>query len=167
MSEQDKQSRRLAALEQERQAYGLPQMPYPDLVRWIYPEEISSVMVPCLREKGFIVSSDPSGTGITGQVPSPQNRAFSTAYLECTAMYSIDPRVDVVPDKTVLSATYDYWSESVIPCVRELGFSMADLPTRETWLADPKLLDDYPFGNPEVEVACPYSIPSKIRLGEE
>ncbi|HSN44580.1 MAG TPA: hypothetical protein VLR88_11070 [Propionibacteriaceae bacterium] len=157
---------RVMALDGERRSYGLPEMAYPSLVRWVYREEIASVMVPCLASKGFVVTANSGGAGIAGPVPSEQNQAFGIALIECRAMYSIDPRLDAPPSEEQKALIYEYWSESVIPCVREQGLSMADLPSRQTWLADPQPMDDYPFGNAAIEMACPYNIPSQLWLGE-
>lgn len=166
MSEDEKESARIAALDDERRSYGLPEMQYPSLVRWVYREEIASVMVPCLADKGFVVTAQPSGTGVTGGIPSAQNQAFALATLACKAMYSIDPRLDAFPSEAQKELVFDYWSESVIPCERAHGGTMADLPSRATWLANPLPMEDYPFGNPKIETACPYNVPSQLWLGE-
>ncbi len=167
MTSDDMAAKRLEALDEQRRSYGLAQMEYPQLVRWIHTEEIASVMVPCLTEKGFVVTANASGTGYTGPVPSAQNQAFATAVLECEAMYSVDPRLHFDGnDPERIGLVYDYWSEFLIPCVRELGYEMADLPTKPVWIADPQPLADYPFGDAQVSTTCPYNAPSVALLGE-
>ena len=166
MGDQEMDAARTAALDGERESYGLPEMAYPSLVRWVLREEIASVMVSCLASKGFVVTASSGGAGITGPVPTEQNQAFGLALIECRAMYSIDPRLDAPPTEAQKALIYEYWSESVIPCVREQGLSMPDLPSRPTWLSDPQPMNDYPFGNSAIEMSCPYNIPSQLWLGE-
>ena len=166
MSPGDMAARRIESLDSERISYGLGPMEYPALVRWVAREEVASVMVPCLASKGFVVTAAAGGTGVRGPVPSSQNQAFGLATIECRAMYSVEPRLDAPPSEAQKALVYEYWSDSVIPCVRGRGLTMADLPTRETWLADPQPMEDYPFGNAEVEAACPYNVPSQAWLGE-
>lgn len=168
MSEDEKQTHRLRALDDLRQSYGVSEMEFPELVRWVYPEETGSVLVPCLADRGFTVTATPDGTGVTGGVPSAQNEPFARALLECMAMYTVDPRADsrqhALEKKRIY---YEYWSEFVIPCLRDMGRSMSDLPTFEVFAAGEFIeLPEYPDGSAAYAAACPRSVETKYLLGD-
>ncbi len=166
LSESEMESRRLQALDQERESYGLGPMQYPSRIRWVYREEIAATLVPCLAGKGFTVEASSGGTGVKGQVASAQNQPFARALLECKAQYSLDPRLDLEPTEAQKALVYEYWSEYVIPCVRKHGKQIGSLPSRQVWLADPKPMDDYPMDDPVISAECPYNVPSRLWLGE-
>lgn len=167
LTDSEKQSLRLKALDDERESYGLEPFEYPALVRWIYPEELASVLVPCLADRGFVVSANASGTGVVGEVPSVQNKPFARAMLECKALYSVDPRAELpVYEREKGELIYEYWSEFLIPCLRERGQTIAALPSLEVFLTKPIALDGYPFGNADIEIQCPYAPPTAVLIGD-
>lgn len=163
MTDAEKQQRRTAGLDTMREGYGLPPMDYPDLVRWIYPEQLASVMVPCLEQKGFAATAGANGRSYKAAPGEAQLSAFSLAEVECSAMYSVDPRLTGEPSDAQKNLIYDYWIESMIPCLGEHGISVQP-PSREVFITTPQPLEGYPFGT-EIELACPYSAPSQALLG--
>lgn len=166
MSEDEKLRQRATTLDEHRISYGVAPFEYPSLRRWIAIDEIASVMVPCLRERGFVVSGVPGGNGVTGAAPGSQNEAYGRAYVECEAMYTVDPRLSTVnPSPAQKGIIYDYYAEFVIPCVRSQGMTIPDLPSREVWVANPQVLEGYPFGT-DLQDTCPIIVPPEAFLGE-
>lgn len=168
MSEDEKRAHRLRSLEDLRASYGLPVMEFPELSRWIYPAEAGSALVPRLADRGFTVTSTPAGTGVTGSAPSAQNQPFTLALLECKAMYTVDPRTTSRQHALEKKRIYDeYWSEFAIPCLRNMGRPMSDLPTFEVFAAGEFIeLDEYPYGSAMYEAACPSSVETRYLLGD-
>lgn len=165
MSEEEKQQRRTRQLDQEREGLHLAPMPYPALVRWIYPEEQASVLVPCMKDKGFVVKAARGGTGIKSN-PGAQGPAFGKALLECKAAYSVDPRIEAQNPAAAAGIVYDYWTEFLVPCLSQRGYTLSPLPSREVFVTNPVAPTGYPDGNEEVEKACPMNPPSQALLGE-
>lgn len=156
---------RLKWLDDLRAGFNLPAMTYPSLVRYVEFNEIASVLVPCLRSKGFIVAGSADGGGISTHIDPSQNEPFARAQVECYAMYTPDPRNLLPPTVDQKRVIYEYYSQFVIPCVRKQGFSINNLPSEAVWVADPKILEGYPWGNDQVLKACPINVPPAAYLG--
>ncbi|MCT1458719.1 hypothetical protein M3G03_04025 [Aestuariimicrobium sp. p3-SID1156] len=164
MSEDEKLSRRKADLDNQAKSYGLTPWEYPALVRWIVPEQIASVMVPCLKQRGFIVEGSADGRGYSGQTGS-QDEAFGRAEVECSAMYSVDPRLMGEPSQDQKSLIYDYWVEFLVPCLKKHGINPT-IPSREVFVSTPTPMAEYPHDDEKVVKECPYGAPSQALLGE-
>ena len=139
-------------------------MEYPQLVRWIFPEGISSVMVPCLTDKGFTVFAYPDGTGFSGPAHDPRNNAYGRAEVECSAMYTVDSRM-LLGTPAQMSLLYEYGRDFLKPCVAAQGFTI-DLPAESVWVTQQAGYEGYPSDNRIVEKACPYNPPGRYPVGE-
>lgn len=153
---------RAQALDQTAIDHSLGDIEIPALVRWIYPEEISSTIPPCLAERGFAVTT--GLMGYSSHVPESQQSAFNRAEFECTAMYSLYPQFSQPPTRELLSLSYDYVSEFVVPCLSSRGIRM-EIPTKQAFLDDPAYVYNYPFSNVEASAACPLNPPAQAMLG--
>ncbi len=158
---------RVSFLDGERESFGLPAMDYPNLVRYVQPDEIASVMVPCFKAKGFVVTPRADGSGWTNSVDPSQDKAFGRAEVECYALYTPDPRASLPPTTDQKKVIYEYYSQFVIPCVRKHGLSIPDLPSEAVWVADPQILSGYPFQNEQILKACPINYPMSAYLGTD
>ncbi|HSN44579.1 MAG TPA: hypothetical protein VLR88_11065 [Propionibacteriaceae bacterium] len=135
----------------------------PDLVRWIYPEQIGSTIVPCLNDKGFLVTANASGTGYSGNISGGQDTAAALAQWQCTAMYSMDPRVTIPATSAQMGVAYDYVVEFLVPCLAKQGYTDVEVPSREVFLANDGYIADFPKGD---EALCPFNPPVNAVLGE-
>lgn len=165
MTESEKLERRQQELDRQAASYGLQPWAYPDLVRWIVPEQTASVMVPCLKQKGFVAEpSSTDGRGYKSNTGS-QDEAWGRADVECQAMYSVDPRLLGEPSPDQKNLVYDYWIEFLVPCLKKHGINPT-VPSREVFVSTPTPMAEYPFGNDVIEKECPYGAPSQALLGE-
>lgn len=140
----------------------------PALVRWVMPEETGATVVACLSEKGWEAKASPDGRGVTSEIPVEQRAAFDLAKFDCTARYSMDPRVLHAlfePSPELRGVIWDYYNEFLVSCLKEHGYPATEpLPSRETFVAG-AAWDGYPT-LPDGEVndalasACPQQIPT-------
>ena len=141
-------------------------------VRWIYPEEIGTVIVSCLNEAGFEVSSSSDGRGFTADAGSEsQVTQFNLAWYRCSARYPTDPRTQPsVWNAQQRAAAHEYISEALIPCLQSIGANPAPAPSLEVFLADPGSWQYPDPGNGKTmalwEARCPASPPSRVIIGE-
>lgn len=142
--------------------HALGDIEIPPLVRWIYPEEISGTIPPCLAERGFAVT--PQLMGYSGNIPPSQQSAFDRAEFECTAMYSLYPPFTQVPTRDISGLIYDYVAEFVVPCLASLNIKM-EIPTKQAYLDDTDYVFNYPFSNVQANATCPLDPPSQAVLG--
>ena len=150
----------------------IPDPPVETPVRWIYPEEIGTVIVSCLREAGFDVSSNSDGRGFTADAGSKsQVTQFNLAWYKCSARYPTDPRTQPSAwNAQQRAAALEYISEALIPCLQSIGANPAPAPSLEVFVANPASWEYPDPGNGKTmalwETRCPASPPSRVIIGE-
>jgi len=150
----------------------IPDPPVETPVRWIYPEEIGTVIVSCLREAGFEVTSSSDGRGFTADAGSEsQVTQFNLAWYRCSARYPTDPRTQPsVWNAEQRAAALEYISEALIPCLQSIGANPAPAPSLAVFVADPASWQYPDPGNAKTmalwEARCPPSPPSRVIIGE-
>ena len=164
MSEDDMMKRRRESLDGLAKYHSLRPWQYPELVRWILPEQVASVMIPCLKQRGFVVKGNSSGRGYEVEIGA-QGEAFGKAEIECTAMFTVDPRLEGEPTLAQKNLTYDYWIEYLVPCLKRHGIH-PEVPSREVFLSKPVPMQEYPHDDEVIVKECPYGPPSNALLGE-
>ena len=165
MTAEEASDHRRAMLKYAAEQWGIEPATTPDLVRWVTYEESTPVTARCMEEKGFTVewASDGLSYTITG-LGAQETSAYQADY-ECLAMYSPDPRLDVLTPQR-LGLEWDYYHEWVLPCLAEQGVKeLVPLPSREVYVATQGKWDGYPFGHPGLVTACRPSPPSLALLG--
>ncbi|MFT3860046.1 hypothetical protein [Micropruina sp.] len=142
-------------------------------IRWIYPEEVGTIVVQCLRDAGFAATSSSDGRGFTANAGSEsQVPALNLAWYRCSALYPTDPRASLtVWNQAQREVAYEYLTESLIPCLRGLGAEPAQAPSRAVYLSDPDRWE-YPDAGSQAARElwareCPLDPPTAIMLGEE
>jgi len=143
---------------------GSPEVPA--LIRWIYPEDIGTTIVPCLRDKGFDVTPNAAGNGYSTGVSRAQEKAFGLAEWQCSAMYTIDSRITLPPTTAQYGIDYDYVKEFLLPCLAKLGYADLELPSKEVYLASGGWTG-YPRGDMTAQARCPRNPPAYAVLGED
>lgn len=122
-------------LSEAAQSFGLTgETPDVAIVRRIKPEEKASVVIQCLRDKGFPVTE--SGVGaFSVDVPPEQQDAAGLAQYECLAAYPPEARFLQPMGTQQYTAIYRYYTRTLVPCLAENGYPQTDpVPTEQTFL---------------------------------
>ncbi len=173
MPESEKQMLNDQRLKELAETLDLLDPPSVEAVRWIYPEEVGSVVVDCLREAGFSASPTADGRGFKADAGTEaQIPVLRMAWYRCSAMYPMDPRTLHTSWTTAQkSVTYAYLTEALIPCLNDLGITGLDAPSRSVFLADPASWQYPDPGNGRTmdlwTHTCPPNPPSRAILGED
>lgn len=139
--------------------------------RWIYPEEIGAVWVPCMQKAGFNASSSAGGRGYVADMGSlSQKEAFDLAVYKCKATYPLDPRADNSTwTRAQHEVAYEYLTTFLIPCLRKIGANPADAPSLAVYLSDPGWEYPDPGSSEKMELwysTCPIDPPTAAILGD-
>ena len=159
-------------LQQFAKIWKISDPPQVAVVRWIYPEEVGTVHVACLREAGYKAESTGDGRGLSADFGSlSQQGAFNLARYRCNAMYPIDPRTDSSRlTDAQRSVVYEYIVESLVPCLERIGANPADPPTLAVFLANATSWEYPDPGSADKQDSwlreCPIDPPSGALLGE-
>ncbi|HWK19842.1 MAG TPA: hypothetical protein VNR37_03610 [Microbacteriaceae bacterium] len=105
-------------------------------VRYIDIGEWPTVIGDCMHTEGFTqVGVNAFGDGIDfGEVPAEQEEAFELARYVCTARYPLDPKISRPLDDDQISRLYDYYVGEHIKCLEELGYTIPEPPTRQSFI---------------------------------
>ena len=112
---------------------GMKDPPETELQRWIRWDETGPVWGQCLAEFGYEVTYDPR----PGMVGGPNARGDygakheHLAYYTCMTRFAVDPTYMQPPTRDQARIVYEYMAEAYLPCVRELGYEVLDLPEPE------------------------------------
>lgn len=141
------------------------------VLRWIYPEEIGAVWVPCMQKAGFTASSSAGGRGYVADMGSrSQQQAFDLAVYTCKATYPLDPRADNSTwTRAQHEVAYEYLTTFLIPCLRRIGANPADAPSLPVYLSDPRWEYPDPGSSEKMELwysTCPIDPPTAAILGD-
>lgn len=102
------------------------------VVRWVSPEELTTAIPACMREKGYGVSPD----GTYAAIPDAQMSVFNADMYACYAAYPVIPRyTDRLTDENI-GNVYDWMISTEIPCLEAEGYPIDDVPSRATFISD-------------------------------
>ncbi|MGO0578202.1 hypothetical protein [Ornithinimicrobium panacihumi] len=107
--------------------------PQVGVVREITPAESQEVWSSCLADAGWVEGGD--GEGI--DIPPGQEEAFNLAYYVCHQQYPVQEKFTQPLTAAQLGILYDWWTEHTVPCFEERGWDVGEVPSRETFLANP------------------------------
>lgn len=113
---------------------GLEDPPEVEMVRFVSNDEWAGIQVERLAEQGIQAAVGGQGGVVFDEVPAEQVETVNLAAYTCEAMYPIDPRTQTPLPRVRAVMQYDHLVNTVLPCVRELGFEVSDPPTQQTWL---------------------------------
>jgi hypothetical protein len=112
------------------------QRPAVSFVRYVTPAEAPSVFVDCMNGLGFPdVTLLPDGGVNSGNIPDEQREASAIARFGCDTQYPVDPIYEAALTDQQLGLVHDYFVESLIPCLTAEGYSVGDVPGKETFVA--------------------------------
>ena len=120
MTAEEAASRPTEMLAEAAKNWGIEPDSPPDLVRWVTYEESVPTAAACMEEKGFSVQWADDGLSYTITGLGKQETSAYQADDECLAMYSPDPRLDVVTPER-LGLEWDFYTEWLLPCLADHG----------------------------------------------
>ena len=118
-----------------------------DVVRTVGWAEWPTVHAACLAEAGFPSSGvGPDGSVEYGPYDSAMSEDFDRADETCRAQYPV-PEVTQQDSPEARAQQYAYLRDEWIPCMQDtFDIDVGQLPSLETYLADPNWLDLPMFG---------------------
>lgn len=136
-------------LTQIADSYGIVDPPLVGLVRYVSQSESAMTRAACLTAAGFPATVTGDGTGWQAETTAEQADALGLAEYTCAAQYPVDPdQMGPLSDdqKQVVAR---YLLESLPACLEDRGFSVADVPSRATFVAG---FDTTPPWNPYTDL---------------
>ncbi|WP_157621785.1 hypothetical protein [Serinicoccus hydrothermalis] len=137
-SSDDPDDRGVSREEQMRsiaEMYSVPSELLPEdveLVRYVTPEEQFDLKADCLEQEGFPPIRE--GGEISYIPGEDQMMAFAVANYVCVGRYPIDFAYTQPLTDAQWTRVYEHQVEVTVPCIRELGYEVADPPTLQTYL---------------------------------
>lgn len=116
--------------------YGIQDPPQVDIVRTVTPEETDQVHANCMQEAGWpaVVLTD---GGVEYDYAAEQEQEFNLALYTCLVQYPPEPQYLGGMDEQQWSIMYDHLVNVFVPCAEREGFDVGEIPSRETYLAQP------------------------------
>lgn len=104
-------------------------------VRFISPDEEPRVYSQVLRERGFDWMAIQSDDASQWELPDEQKEAAAEALFRCYAMYPVHPGYYLPLAERQIRVLYDYYVETLAPCLRERGYDPGPIPSWEYFAA--------------------------------
>ncbi len=105
--------------------------PEAERVRFISPDEWAQVQVDCLNGEGFRAeASSDGGLAPSAQIPEAQMEGYAIARYICTVKYPFDPKYLAPISPEQIDLVYDYYVDTLIPCLEREGYPVDDPPSR-------------------------------------
>jgi hypothetical protein len=124
---------RAASLAQE---YDIQDPPQVDIVRTVTPEETDQVQAQCMQEAGWPANVLPDG-GVEYDYAAEQEPEFNLALYTCLVQYPPQAHHLGGMDEQQWSTMYDHLVNVFVPCAEREGFDVGEIPSKETYLAQP------------------------------
>jgi hypothetical protein len=132
-----------------------------EVVRYVNPDEWASTQADCLKDEGWIVEITPDGSGLKFPDVAPEQAGDMEAAADrCLARYPVDPRFYQPLDDDQLELVYDWYVNTEMPCLTDLGYSGFEPPSletfKETWTTQshwdpvPDVIDQIDANGPDV-----------------
>lgn len=113
---------------------GTSDPPSVDVVREVQPEEYSTVLEECLTGAGFPPSTPAGSRMPEWDILEEQSAAFSLAEYVCWAQYPVAAESQSSLTDEQMGLVYDFWLSETIPCLAELGYEVAEPPSRAAFV---------------------------------
>jgi hypothetical protein len=109
-----------------------------EFVRYISPDDWGRVHAQCFRDHGIDAAETFDGGISFERVPEDlpdRERVIQEAEYRCLVMYPVHPRYRQPLSPAQIRVIYDYYIDSLVPCLRRRGLGIPDPPEWETFLA--------------------------------
>lgn len=110
-----------------------------EVVREIKPGEWDQVNHDCMESFGFPELPDGGGWS----VPEEQSQAYGLAVYSCLVMYPYAEIYTKPNGEKEHRRFYDYWGNTVLPCLKEKGYATRELPSFEVFRATAGTSEEY------------------------
>ena len=113
------------------QGFTGPQPADVEFVRYISPDEWRRIRAQCFRDRVF--DADETFYGgisfdrVPGDLPGRERRIQEAEY-RCLVMYPVHPRYRQPLSPAQIRVIYDYYIDSLVPCLRRRGLEIPDPP---------------------------------------
>lgn len=104
-------------------------------IRTVRPDEVGPLRGACLQHRGIDVTIGADGSSLYFQgIPQEQQDRLQEEQAICIALYPLDDTYGGPLDDEELGRLYDYYVESLVPCLEAEGYSGFDAPSRDTYI---------------------------------
>ncbi len=109
-----------------------PDSPRPtvEFERFIEPSEADAVYTACMAESGYDGWQQANYNALGGPPEAERLDVYA-----CIARFPIPPVYYGLRTSSQLDAVYDYYRDSLLPCLRAAGMDVTETPTREEFVA--------------------------------
>lgn len=136
-AEQDQWDQGEAAREQLAEVYGVTDPPEVEMIRKVSLGESEQIMAECMGESGWVATIHEDGTREYGPFTPEQEQAFGLASYVCMMQYPLEEKYAKPLTQAQHELVYAHLQSEWIPCMAELGITLPELPTLESYLAEP------------------------------
>jgi len=105
-----------------------------EFVRYLDPDEWAEVHAQCLRDQGFHVEVTLDG-GLLFNLPEDQQKALHEAAYRCDVQYPVHPRFRQRLSIEQIALLYEYYVDTLKPCLEAEGYEIEQPPSLETFAA--------------------------------
>lgn len=151
----------------------------PEITRRVVTgQEWGPLFVDCMVDAGFdVYSLDPGGYAVASDEPVSYTDALRLAEVTCQTSFVVDPRDYGLLSEAQVDYLYDYYKNTLVPCLQLAGERIVQPPNHEQFRANPwwnpyvaRYYLDYgtPLPSPELLRRCPPQPPGDlVTLPEE
>jgi len=132
-----------------------PDSPRPtvEFSRFIQPDETDEVYTACMEDAGYVGWEQANFNSLGG----PPAAERLDLYV-CVSRFPVHPAYYGIHTAAQLDAIYDFYRDSLVPCLRGAGLDITGVPTRDEFVKS-----EFPFAwNP---YAQNFDIPDKVLSG--
>ncbi|WP_418908465.1 hypothetical protein [Glutamicibacter endophyticus] len=120
-------------VEAKKKASGLSSWPDVERIRFVSQEDWASEQAQCMTNLGFPSTLEDDGSFST-KITEVQEQAAAEARYTCELQYPMDLKYSQAFTRTQLHTIYAHYRDSLIPCLKGLGFEPGELPSEETYV---------------------------------
>ncbi|MHA6694907.1 hypothetical protein [Homoserinimonas sp. A520] len=104
-------------------------------IRFVSPEELPKAMAECMTRLGFETTVSEDG-GYGGSYTEEQMVPYTVANLTCRIQYPPHPKYTQPLNDAQLEFLYDYFVDTLTPCLEGEGISVDPAPSRATFVEE-------------------------------
>jgi hypothetical protein len=107
--------------------------PQVEPVESVDPNWRNAIVDACMKDAGFAGITE-VGDSIAVSVNEPDPKAAALAYYECVAQHPLHVPAIGYLSRAWRGVLYDYLTTRIVPCLRTLGYSVVDPPSRSVYI---------------------------------
>lgn len=126
-------AKRAASLADE---YGIQNPPAVEMVRPVKPDEDTQIHAQCMDDSGWSSKRHPDGSVEYDYSTQQEEQFFQDLYV-CQVQYPTEAKYLGGLESDQWSKMYDHYVNVFVPCAEREGFDVGEIPSRDTYLAQP------------------------------